>query len=57
MLSVEQAESILLNLVYPLQEKSDQEIVGLLTASGRVLAESLVSQLDFPHWDNSAMDG
>ncbi len=57
MLSVEQAESILLNLVYPLQGESDQEIVGLLTASGRVLADSLVSKLDFPHWDNSAMDG
>jgi molybdopterin molybdotransferase len=57
MLPVEQAESIILNLVKPLDAESDQEVVGLFTASGRVLAQSLVSQLDFPHWDNSAMDG
>ncbi|WP_254173065.1 molybdopterin molybdotransferase MoeA [Planktothrix pseudagardhii] len=57
MLPVDQAESILLNLVHPLNGESDQEVVGLLTASGRVLAQPLVSQLDFPHWDNSAMDG
>lgn len=57
MLPVDQAESILLNLAQPLDGESDQEVVGLLTASGRVLAQPLVSQLDFPHWDNSAMDG
>ncbi len=57
LLPVEQAESIILNLVNPLNAEQDQEIVSLLTASGRVLATSVTSQLDFPHWDNSAMDG
>jgi molybdopterin molybdotransferase len=29
----------------------------LTGAIGRILARSIVSPLDFPHWDNSAMDG
>ncbi|WP_286784689.1 MULTISPECIES: gephyrin-like molybdotransferase Glp [Pseudomonas] len=33
------------------------EQVGLAEADGRVLAETLVSSLDLPPWDNSAMDG
>lgn len=35
----------------------DVEQVGLAEADGRVLAEALVSGLDLPPWDNSAMDG
>ncbi|MDJ0716565.1 MAG: molybdopterin molybdotransferase MoeA [Prochloraceae cyanobacterium] len=54
MLSVQQAESIILDLVQPLQ---DREIVNLETATGRILATSVSSKLDFPYWDNSAMDG
>ena len=56
MLPVNQAESIILNLVDPLTEK-DIESVELSEAWGRILATTITSQLDFPHWDNSAMDG
>ncbi len=57
MLPVNQAESIILNLVQPLDSQRDVEKVDLLTASGRILATPVSSKLDFPHWDNSAMDG
>ncbi len=35
----------------------DRQWIALSEAAGRVLAEPVVSGLDFPHWDNSAMDG
>ncbi|AFY33815.1 gephyrin-like molybdotransferase Glp [Calothrix sp. PCC 7507] len=54
MLSVGDTEKIILNLVQPLDYT---EVVDLLAATGRVLASSVTSNLDFPHWDNSAMDG
>ncbi|MGL6135929.1 MAG: molybdopterin molybdotransferase MoeA, partial [Planktothrix sp.] len=57
MLPVEQAESIILNLVQPLDAEIDQEKVEITQVAGRILAKSVVSSLDFPHWDNSAMDG
>lgn len=57
MLSVREAESIVLNLAQPLDSQRDAETVDLLAASGRVLAASVTSSLDFPYWDNSAMDG
>jgi molybdopterin molybdotransferase len=57
MLPVKDAENIILNLVNPLQGSPNRETVNLLTASGRILAETVTSSLDFPHWDNSAMDG
>jgi len=57
MLSVQQAEQIIANSVQPLDPEKDIEIVDLLGASGRILAQEITSQLDFPHWDNSAMDG
>jgi molybdopterin molybdotransferase len=57
MLSVKEAESIIFNLVRSLNFNQDLEIVDLETANGRILAQSVVSQLDIPHWDNSAMDG
>ncbi|PSO77408.1 MAG: molybdopterin molybdenumtransferase [Cyanobacteria bacterium QS_4_48_99] len=56
MLSVQQAESIILDLVQPLDGQLDTEVVSL-DAAGRILAAPVTSQLDFPHWDNSAMDG
>ncbi|MGB3534420.1 MAG: gephyrin-like molybdotransferase Glp [Microcoleaceae cyanobacterium] len=56
MLPVNQAESIILNLVQPFTAQ-DIEWVELSAAMGRILAESISSKLDFPHWDNSAMDG
>src|SRR5678815_2965007 len=36
---------------------TDIETAWLSEARGRVLAEDLVSTLDLPPWDNSAMDG
>ncbi len=54
MLPVSQAEKIILSLVQPL---SEVETVDLTLATGRILARSIESKIDFPHWDNSAMDG
>ncbi len=57
MILVEQAEGIILNLVQPFDSGLGAEVVTLLAASGRILAAPVTSALDFPHWDNSAMDG
>jgi molybdopterin molybdotransferase len=57
MLPVNEAEAIILDLVPVLNVNQDSEIVSLDMAYGRILATSITSQLDFPHWDNSAMDG
>jgi molybdopterin molybdotransferase len=54
MIPAAQAELIILNLVEPLIET---EIVEISESTGRILATEIVSRLDFPHWDNSAMDG
>lgn len=56
MLSVTEAEKIILDLAQPVNS-STTEIVDLLAASGRILEKPIISELDFPHWDNSAMDG
>ncbi|RCJ15150.1 molybdopterin molybdenumtransferase [Nostoc sp. ATCC 43529] len=57
MLSVSNAQAIILNLVQPLDNQRDTEVVDLLAAASRILAAPVSSPLDFPHWDNSAMDG
>ncbi|MDZ7957773.1 MAG: molybdopterin molybdotransferase MoeA [Aulosira sp. DedQUE10] len=57
MLSVNDTEAVILNLVHPLNVHGDTENVDLLAAAGRILATPVTSKLDFPHWDNSAMDG
>lgn len=57
MLPVKEAESVILGLVQPFDEQLDAEIVDLSAATGRILAAPVTSELDFPHWDNSAMDG
>ncbi len=54
MLTADQATQIILALSKPLLTT---ETVSLSQASDRILAEPIVSNLDFPHWDNSAMDG
>lgn len=56
MLSVQEAEAKISQLVQPL-DSHDCETVPIVNASGRVLAADIVSALDFPYWDNSAMDG
>ena len=57
MLPVSEAENIIFNLVKPNYSQKNIETVDLLTASERILASPITSKLDFPHWDNSAMDG
>ncbi len=54
MLPVSQAEQMILDLVRPVRAT---ESIDLTLATGRILANSIESKLDFPHWDNSAMDG
>jgi molybdopterin molybdotransferase len=54
MISVAQAEKTILDLIRPL---SEIEASDLTLATGRILATEIASKLDFPHWNNSAMDG
>lgn len=53
MLSFEQARKIILENISP----AGIELVNLVDAVGRVLAEDVVAPWDMPLWDNSAMDG
>ncbi len=48
------AEDILLSLVEPI---SATETVRLAQAQGRITAIAVTATIDFPYWDNSAMDG
>lgn len=57
MIPVGQAEQLILDLVQPLEPGPDGEQLELMAAVGRTLAAPVTSALDFPHWDNSAMDG
>ncbi|WP_080814219.1 molybdopterin molybdotransferase MoeA [Halomicronema hongdechloris] len=57
MMPATEAEALILQLVQPLDPLQDREQVPLPQALGRVLAAEISSHLDFPHWDNSAMDG
>ena len=54
MIPVDKAEKRILQLIQPLQA---QETIPLASAGDRILAQTVTSQLDFPYWDNSAMDG
>lgn len=57
MIPADTAEAQILNLVVPLDSRRDRQVISLPQATGRILAESILSPLPFPHWDNSAMDG
>lgn len=57
LISVQEAEQIILAAAQPLSASRDREMLPLSQALGRILAQPVTSQLDFPHWDNSAMDG
>lgn len=57
MLSVNEAEIILLNLAKKLDYEGDIELISLKDSHGRILSQSVTGKLDVPHWDNSAMDG
>ena len=53
MLSVEEAQKIVLTTIQPMQ----RETVPVRLSLGRLLAEEILSSLDSPPWDTSAMDG
>ncbi len=53
MLSVEEAQEKIFLQISPM----GAEKVPLSSALGRILSEEIVSSLDHPPWDNSAMDG
>jgi len=57
MLTVSEVEKIILNLVKPFNPELDSENLPLAQVLNRIVAEDIKSALDFPHWDNSAMDG
>ncbi|TAF54640.1 MAG: molybdopterin molybdenumtransferase MoeA [Oscillatoriales cyanobacterium] len=57
MIPVREAEAIILGCVQPFNVMEDTETVPLDRVSGRILSQPIASRLDFPHWDNSAMDG
>ena len=57
MISVQEAETTILKLVEPFHTEQDTETIELEKADGRILANAIASDLDFPYWDNSAMDG
>lgn len=54
MLSVQEAEKLIFEAVQAIKET---ELMKLEECCDRILASSISSKLDFPHWDNSAMDG
>jgi len=53
MLELEEALNRILSAIQPLEHES----VALTEAADRVLAEPIVSSVDLPRFDNSAMDG
>ncbi|EKU98374.1 molybdenum cofactor synthesis domain protein [Leptolyngbya sp. PCC 7375] len=54
MVPANDAEKLILDLVTPVEAL---ETASLGNCLGRVLGQPISSQLDFPHWNNSAMDG
>lgn len=59
-LSAMAAEESIRAMVVPLSQQDLNltiEVVPLAAGLGRILAQSIASPLDFPPWDNSAMDG
>ncbi|MCW8904496.1 molybdopterin molybdotransferase MoeA [Sedimenticola sp.] len=55
--SMKPLEEALALLLAHAQAVSEHELVPLAEANGRVLAEPVVSKINMPPWDNSAMDG
>jgi molybdopterin molybdotransferase len=57
MFTAAEAERIIFTLVSPIQSIEIVDLDAVTDCLGRVLASATLSPLDFPHWDNSAMDG
>jgi molybdopterin molybdotransferase len=56
MLLPQEADRRILSQTQPFTA-ADTETIALTQCQGRILAAPITSNLDFPHWDNSAMDG
>jgi molybdopterin molybdotransferase len=50
-------EEALERLLAGLEPVGDTELISVADGLGRILAEPVVSRIDVPAWDNSAMDG
>lgn len=57
MFTTAEAERLIFTLVNPIQAVETLDLDDVTRCLGRVLASVTLSSLDFPHWDNSAMDG
>jgi molybdopterin molybdotransferase len=57
MLTVAEAEKIILKLIAPWQLETDRQWIAVEQAANQVLAQDLISLEDIPLWSNSAMDG
>lgn len=57
MLSVAEAEKIILNLIHPFDPERDSELIDISQGLQRVLAQDIHSNWDIPFWHNAAMDG
>ena len=57
MMPVDTAESIILSNTRSFSSAQDLESMPLTQVVGRILGREVEGVLDFPHWDNSAMDG
>lgn len=58
MFTAVEAEQLIFSLVVPVQAVETVDIAGDVAGClGRILATPVTGELDFPHWDNSAMDG
>ncbi|MEM9135771.1 MAG: gephyrin-like molybdotransferase Glp [Cyanobacteria bacterium P01_F01_bin.42] len=57
MLSVTDAFEIILDSVRPLSASHDIQQIEFQSSLGRILAQDIRGLMDFPYWDNSAMDG
>ncbi len=57
MLPAHEAEALILKLIQPFDPQQDVETVDVRSSAHRILSSPITSHLDFPHWDNSAMDG
>lgn len=60
MITVQAAEATITTLVAAIlaqRSSAATQTLNLSDSLGLVLAEAVTSPLDFPHWDNSAMDG
>ncbi|WP_428608640.1 molybdopterin molybdotransferase MoeA [Sedimenticola sp.] len=55
--SMKPLEEALALLLGHAQAVTEREVVTLAEANGRILAEPVVSKINMPPWDNSAMDG